>query len=807
MSSMIRISNPGLQPSRLHLAIQGILLASALTVSAAPHAESNNDNASVKRSYHIDGSSLSQALRQFATHSGVLFSAEAKLTDGKTTAGLDGEYTVEEGFRKLLAGSGLTYTFTDDNSVALKVVESGSDAVSALPAVKVIGKSSSEAYPSEGYQVSKSTAGSRMPVEIEKIPQSIQVVTEKTIHDQAAFDFGQVFKTVPSASVGQSRYARYPGWTIRGFPVYIQRNGFRQLLHQGVDTSALSNVESFEVLKGPGSSLHGQGGLGGVVNIVTKQPKKRFEGWVSGTFGQYDLGMTDFDVTGPLTSDGALSGRLTGEIERSGSFIDHQDMERENLALNLLYDNGGPVRGHLVTDWINRRTLSNPGLPAMGTVYGNGVGKISRSTYLGEPNSDKLDDSSPTVQAWLDIDLNSNWTLSPRFEYHGRDAYQNQVFLSSVQDNGYMVNRRGRHGFHEVDRTYLSQLELTGKFKTFGLPHQFLAGMEYEDHRWGVGFTNYASVPAIDVFNPNYWNTEPVLAARALKGTGVLQNGSFYLQDLVSITDKLDFLGGMRHTQVSGSTDYWFGKTDIQTDVTMFNIGSTYKITDGISLFAGYGTGTDFDSFGALTFNPQTQYRPIETDQKEIGVKFNTDKGVSGTVALYEIYRSNFLTPDTVNPGYETQLGEARSRGLEAELNWQVNEAWNIQSGYAFTDARITKSGDTSEQGNRLRNVAEHQANLWTHYEFQNGDLKGLGFGAGTNFVGDRPGENFQPSYKLPSYTTFDLSASYRWKNIKTEIFALNVLDKQYFTASDFTANAVFPGAPQTVFGRVTLNF
>ena len=129
-----------LQPSRLHQAIKGILLASVLTVSVAAHAESTNNTGSVEHSYHISGGTLGQALRQFATNSGLLFSAEAKLTDGKTSAGLDGEYTVEEGFKKLLAGSGLTYTLTGNNSVAIKVADSEKEAALTLPVVKVTGK-------------------------------------------------------------------------------------------------------------------------------------------------------------------------------------------------------------------------------------------------------------------------------------------------------------------------------------------------------------------------------------------------------------------------------------------------------------------------------------------------------------------------------------------------------------------------------------------------------------------------------------------------------------------------------------------
>jgi iron complex outermembrane receptor protein len=547
-----------------------------------------------------------------------------------------------------------------------------------------------ETEESSPYRRETSTAGSKIPVEIERIPQSIQVVTEEAIRDQGTIDVGQTLKNVPSANVGQSRFARYPNWTIRGFPVVIQSNGFRQLLRQGVDISSLSNVETFEVLKGPGSALWGQGGLGGLINIVTKRPKDHFGGYVSGTYGEYDLGVADFDVSSPLTPGGALAGRIAGQIERSGSFIEFQNLDRENLALDLRYDDGGPVRAYLVTEWIERRTLPNPGLPAIGTVVDNGVGKISRKTYLGEPKSDKLEDSSPLVQAWLDIDLSENWTLSPRFQYHGRDGFQDQVFLTGVQSDGVTVNRSGRRDFSERDRTYLAQLDLKGRFDTFGWYHQFLAGMEYEDHRWNIAFTPYAGVPAINALNPVYLSTAPAAASRRLKGSGRLQDGSFYLQDLVAITPELDFLGGMRHTEISGSTDYWFGATDLETDVTTFNVGAAYKVWDGVSLFAGYGTGTEFDSFGVLTFDRQ-QYRPIETDQKEVGVKLNLANGLTGTVSLFEIFRTNTVTPDPNHPGFDTQLGEARSRGVEADFNWQVTDEWNFQAGYAFLDARITK--------------------------------------------------------------------------------------------------------------------
>ncbi|MEH2446979.1 MAG: TonB-dependent receptor [Nostoc sp.] len=44
---------------------------------------------------------------------------------------------------------------------------------------------------------------------------------------------------------------------------------------------------------------------------------------------------------------------------------------------------------------------------------------------------------------------------------------------------------------------------------------------------------------------------------------------------------------------------------------------------------------------------------------------------------------------------------------------------------YAYTDAKITQSND-GQQGNQLFNVPFNAASLWTTYELQTGNWKGL---------------------------------------------------------------------------------
>jgi len=240
---------------------------------------------------------------------------------------------------------------------------------------------------------------------------------------------GDILRRVPSAYVGNTRLAPFTSfsWKIRGFDAAVTRNGFRQLFFEDVDQSALGNLERVEIIKGPGSAVYGAEGLGGTVNMVTRRPQQDFDASARLSAGRYDAYGTAFDVTGALTADGALTARLTGEIERADTFVDFQDLNRDNLSLTTAWDAGGPVRAFLLAEYQRRDTLPNPGLPVVGTVQSNGVGRVSRSTYLGEPEFDSLTTWSPLVQAWLEFDLGEHCLGIPQREFAVREIVVLQI--------------------------------------------------------------------------------------------------------------------------------------------------------------------------------------------------------------------------------------------------------------------------------------------------------------------------------------------------------------------------------------------
>ncbi len=103
---------PSLHPfaSAAHAAFVGVAFATgAGGVAPSAHAGVGSGEESTKRSFRIPAGPLGPALSRFATAAGARLSFDPALTEGKTTRGLIGDFTREEGLAALLAGTGLEW--------------------------------------------------------------------------------------------------------------------------------------------------------------------------------------------------------------------------------------------------------------------------------------------------------------------------------------------------------------------------------------------------------------------------------------------------------------------------------------------------------------------------------------------------------------------------------------------------------------------------------------------------------------------------------------------------------------------------
>lgn len=178
-----------------------------------------------------------------------------------------------------------------------------------------------------GYQTGQSQL-SRMPVPLRDTPQTVNVVPQQVIQEQAATSVQDILRNVPGITFTAGEGGvQGENITIRGFTARndIYRDGIRD---PGWYTRDAFSIDRVEVFKGPSSFVFGRGSTGGVVNLVTKTPQQRdfliLEGTGSTAAGgraTIDFNKTFGDVAirlGALGYDTDIAGRDYVHIQRYG---------------------------------------------------------------------------------------------------------------------------------------------------------------------------------------------------------------------------------------------------------------------------------------------------------------------------------------------------------------------------------------------------------------------------------------------------------------------------------------------------------
>lgn len=153
------------------------------------------------RSYQIPAGPLSAALSRFAAETGVLLSVDARLTEGKQSPGLEGDFGIDEGFSRLLQGSGLQVTADGNGGYSLQAsspadagsVELESTAVRAFALGNALGSM-------DGYNATHSSVSTKTSKELLKTSQSVSVVTREQIEKQGAASAADAMRYTPGYS-------------------------------------------------------------------------------------------------------------------------------------------------------------------------------------------------------------------------------------------------------------------------------------------------------------------------------------------------------------------------------------------------------------------------------------------------------------------------------------------------------------------------------------------------------------------------------------------------------------------------------
>src|SRR5262245_18235034 len=231
---------------------------------------------------------------------------------------------------------------------------------------------------SPGYEVSIVSSATKTLTPLLDIPQSINVVTQEQVRDQAMLSLGDVVRYVPGITAHQGENNR-DQIIIRGTSSSADffTNGVRDDVQYYRD---LYNVERIEALKGPNAMIFGRGGGGGVLNRVTKEAGFMPLREVSLLGGSYLERRVTVDFDQPLS--GRMAIRLNGMYENSDSFRNHVNLEREGINPTLTFVKSRDTKITFAYEHFLDKRVADRGIPS----FRGAPVDVDISTYYGDPN-------------------------------------------------------------------------------------------------------------------------------------------------------------------------------------------------------------------------------------------------------------------------------------------------------------------------------------------------------------------------------------------------------------------------------------
>ncbi|BBK34887.1 ligand-gated channel [Allostella humosa] len=745
--------------------------------------------------FAIPAQPLPRAIAALSAQTGIQVLYTAEQPFAATARAVEGTYTPAEALGLMLRGTGLGYRFLRADAVTLEPLPAATPGVVSLPGVSVEGRDSA------AYRVRSATTATKTDTPIAKVPASVQVVPRAVLDDQQVLRIDEALRNVPGTvfvdgGEGKSIFSR-------GFAASVYRDGALRTEFTDGDSSATDldayNVERIEVLKGPASVLYGRGNPGGAVNIVTKRPltTPAYEGRL--VVGSNNLMRQQIDLTGALDPARHFAYRLNAVHETADSFRDEVTSRKVAVSPAFQWSPHGGTTVVLDGEIVNMRQTPDVGIPRQGNGPLAGV-PIDR--FLGEP-TDRFRNRKEQARLSLDHDFNGATNLRTSVLYSNTRNDDWYTRGAAVQADGRTLNRTIiDSGFEFEDLGW--QADLTHKVVIAGMEHTFLVGAELAKRKTVSIFDSAAAAP-IDIFQPVYGNTAPTAAFSRFRQETDRWQAGLYVQDQIELMRGLTLVLGGRFDHVDQKRTSPGAPLPKKEDQAFSpRAGIVWQPIEPVSLYATYARS--FTPVNAFPLSAGGQILEAEkADLYEAGIKLDLLGGrLSGTLAGYQIKRSNVNTPDLENPGFQVSEGEQESKGVEVSLSGEVLPGWKVIAGYAYTDARITAAANNTK-GKRPAGIPEHTASLWSTYELQAGPLAGLGFGGGAVYVDDRFGTSAN-DFTVGGYTRVDAAVYYRGEGYTLRLNVNNLFDREYYLNPTRTP-FLLPGAPRSFLLSLQANF
>ena len=671
---------------------------------------------------------------------------------------------------------------------------------------------------------------------LQQVPLSISALSSRQVRQYRIWNAKELTAIVPnlySSNSGDDRNVT----SIRGITttsydpaVATYIDGVNQF---GLDTyiGQLLDVERIEVLRGPQGTLYGRNAMGGVINIITKQPSNTPNGFGEITAGNYGLQRYGVGARAPIVKNKLFAGASLMYSQRDGYY--HNDFNNSDFDKQHAFTGNYYLKFIASEEWalqLNVKHHNNRNDGAFPLV----------NMFAADPFNPPFVVNQNATAEMIDNTFNSSFTANysgKAFNFSSLTAYQsNHRYYDQPLDGDFspidgvtVINDYG-DDWNNV-KVFTQEFKLTSPAASRS-PLKWTAGtyLFYQDNptKQAIHFGKDAAMVGAPDTDFSLINSTKA------KNSGV----AFFGQVTYSITDKLDVIGGLRYDYekkkygVLGEyakdpdpnpifeTRPDTSATDNFSAVSP-KLGLSYELSERSHLFAVYSRGFRTGGFTQLSSDPSQPplypYKPEYSDNIEIGIKNNFfNNRLRLNLALFTTMVTDAQVPTLILPDAITvtrNAGKLSSKGVELELAATPIKGLQAEYNFGYTDAeyktlKLSQGGTTVDlDGKKQIFTPEFTAMLALQYAYELGTKHHLKLVARGEWL--RLGKQYfdlsntitQDSYSLLN-TRFGIAAKFG----ELMFWGRNLGDKKYIAyAYDF--GAVHLGTPKTYGVTLMVNF
>ncbi len=578
----------------------------------------------------------------------------------------------------------------------------------------------------------------------------------------------------------------------------------------------LSDVERVEVIRGSSSALFGEGGLGGVINVVTRQGSNasRLDASVQGG---------SFGTRSATVSSGARTGRLTwyaGLGDRAS------DGFRDNSAVRL-----SSFQGSASWAFSDRQSV--------------GVDLTAESNHLDQPGALTAAElrEDPTQSPFNQHDFSATHLYLPSLHYRlllpGGFSLASRLSYRDTSEDGFNGGRSGLGSISAVDRMGLSWTVQASHEKSFGAgSNQAVLGAELSRDRFDTGQTRTDAGGTILPQSDTSYSVSSAASTRRF--------AALFVQDTFAFSPRVSVTAGARLDRIGLSSDgnqafYDFPPPTFSPVFTRSGtggersfsqvsprLGVNFNPSEGTGYYAGYSRGfrapTVIELFAFPIFFSNPDLRPVHSDDYEAGWNHRFAGGRS-TLAVnafwIDVKDEIFfvMTDPSTFTGINLNLPRTRRRGAVLTAGSRLAPRLRGEVGVTYTDATFRSSfadaniGSQVEPGDRLPQIPRLKYSARLDLDLPQGWKAGLQEIYVEHQVLTSDLANQAPL--LSPYNVLNARVSCDRGRWEAFLEAANVLDRQYSTRGIYAFNfATFafepfytPAPGRNIFGGLRFRY